>query len=94
MVKRIPELRQELLYGRIFLNARAARFDAAVLSVLAAAALRRPFLAAGALPYGRTLDQDLREPDGIQKLLGRSLADSIGLAAMVVGSLRYRSLLL
>jgi GT2 family glycosyltransferase len=94
MVKRIPELRQELLYGRIFLNARAARFDAALLSVLAAAALRRPFLAAGALPYGRTLDQDLREPDGIQKLLGRSFADSIGLAAMVVGSLRYRSLLL
>ena len=94
MVKRMPELRRELLYGHIFLNARAARFDAAVLSLLSAAALRRPFLAAGALPYARTLNQDRREPDGIQKLLGRSLADSIGLAAMVIGSLRYRSLLL
>jgi glycosyltransferase involved in cell wall biosynthesis len=94
LVKRIPELRRDLLYGRLFLNERAACFDAALLSLLCARALRRPLVGAGALPYLRVLARDIREPRGVEKLFARAAADSIGFAAMVVGSLRYRALLL
>lgn len=94
LVKRIPELRRELLYGRLFLNRRAAACDAALISLTAATITRRARWAAGGLPYAVTLWRDLREPHGVAKLAGRSLADGVGLAALVVGSLRYRSPLL
>jgi glycosyltransferase involved in cell wall biosynthesis len=94
LVRRVPELRRELFYARVFLNPRAAAFDAAVASLAATRLTRRRWLAAGALPYALVLSRDLREPHGPAKLVGRSLADAVGLAALVVGSLRDRTLLL
>jgi hypothetical protein len=43
------------------------------------------------LPYGWEVLGDLREPDGISKAFVRPTADAVGLAALLVGSLRYRS---
>ncbi|MDQ6804744.1 MAG: hypothetical protein M3065_07205, partial [Actinomycetota bacterium] len=93
LVRRVPELRQELLYRRVFLNYRTARFDAALLGLIAAAAARQPVLAAAAMPYARTLSFDLCEPDGARTALARTAADAVGLAAMLAGSVRYRALL-
>jgi glycosyltransferase involved in cell wall biosynthesis len=88
IVRRVPELRREMLYRRFFLNDRAARFDAALLGVAAATVARRPVLAAAAIPYARRV---LGEPGGAQVALARVSADAVGLAAMALGSIRYRS---
>jgi glycosyltransferase involved in cell wall biosynthesis len=94
MVKRIPELRREFLYRHIFLTERSARFDLALASLALALVIRRPAPALGALPYGQLLLSDVREPWGRQKAIARSLADAIGLVALIAGSTRHRSLLL
>ena len=93
LVRRVPELRQEFLYRRLFLNYRAARFDAALLGLLLTTATRRPALAAAAIPYARTLSGDLREPEGVQTALAQVAADAVGLVAMLAGSVRYGTLL-
>ncbi len=94
LARHVPELRQEMFYGGLFLNQRAARFDAAALGLALAACTRRPLLAAGALPYLHTLSCDLREPRGLRRAAVRAAADAVGLAAMTLGSVRSRSLLL
>jgi hypothetical protein len=38
--------------------------------------------------------RDLREPHGAEKAVVRPVADAVGLAALLGGSVRYRSLLL
>jgi len=83
----VPELRREMLYERFFLSDRTARFDAAVLGLILAAAARRPVLAAVAIPYARRLASDPGGP------FAGVAADAVGLAALMVGSVRYRSLL-
>jgi glycosyltransferase involved in cell wall biosynthesis len=87
IVHRVPELRREMLYERFFLSDRTARFDAAVLGLILAAAARRPVLAAVAIPYARRLASDPGGP------FAGVAADAVGLAALMVGSVRYRSLL-
>jgi glycosyltransferase involved in cell wall biosynthesis len=94
MARRMPELRDAFFYRRYFLNARQARFDAALAGLLLARLARRPALATAALPYARTISRDLREPGGAGRAAARTLADAIGLGALVVGSVRARSLLL
>jgi glycosyltransferase involved in cell wall biosynthesis len=94
MARRVPELREAFFYRRYFLNARQARFDAAVAGLVAARLVRQPALALAALPYARTVARDLREPDGATRAAARVLADAVGLAALVVGSARARRLLL
>jgi glycosyltransferase involved in cell wall biosynthesis len=94
LARRVPELREELFYRRWFLTRRSACFDAAVAALLLAAVARRPLLAVGAAPYAHLLSRDVREPHGVRKVIGRSLADAVGLVALSTGAVRYRSLLL
>jgi glycosyltransferase involved in cell wall biosynthesis len=91
LVQRVPELRKEFLYRRIFLNWRTARFDVALAGLAAAAAARRPLLAAAAIPYARTVSEDLRGPGGAGAAAARAAADAVGMAAMLAGSVRYRT---
>jgi glycosyltransferase involved in cell wall biosynthesis len=94
MVRRIPELRAAAFYRRYFLTSRAARFDAAVVGLLAARATGTRLPALAALPYARIVVADLREPSGPIKAPARVAADAIGLSALLVGSARARTLLL
>lgn len=91
LVQRVPELRSEFLYRRTFLNWRTARFDAALAGLAAAGATRRPLLAAAAIPYARTVSEDVRGPGGAGAAAARVAADTVGLAAMLAGSVRYRT---
>jgi glycosyltransferase involved in cell wall biosynthesis len=91
LARRVPELRAELFFAHLFLTERSASFDAALAGLALAAITRRPLLVAAALPYLRTLAVDLREPRTAAGLLA---ADVVGLGALVLGSARYRSLLL
>lgn len=94
LVQRVPELRAEMLYAGLFLNRRAASFDAGLAAVGLATATRRPAFAVAGIPYARVLMDDLREADGAKRAVARLSADAVGLAAMVIGSVRYRTLLI
>jgi glycosyltransferase involved in cell wall biosynthesis len=90
LTSRIPELRGELLAGRLFLNPRTARFDAAAGAIVLARLTRRPVLVVAAVPYLRTLARDARTGyAGVG-----AVADALGFLALVIGSVRYRSPLL
>jgi glycosyltransferase involved in cell wall biosynthesis len=93
LVRRIPELRTELMFARVFLTRRSAYFDAAAVGLLCAWLTRRPAVAAAAAPYAGLLIGDLRGPWGKQKALIYPVADAVGCSALVLGSLRYGSLL-
>ena len=85
LAQRIPELRDELLWRRVFLTRRSAAFDAALAGVAAAVVARRPAPLVGAVPYALRLARDRRAAPVL--LVG----DAVGAAALVVGSVRYRS---
>lgn len=94
MAARMPELRRSFLYRHVFLNRRSARFDLGLLG--AALALRSPLALASAGPYLRTLwVQSLRctaGPGPAAVAAADIAADVVGLAAMLYGSVAYRSL--
>ncbi|HEX3873952.1 MAG TPA: glycosyltransferase [Solirubrobacteraceae bacterium] len=97
LVRQIPELRDELCFGRVFLTARSAAFDLALVGGLAAAGRRRPAPLLMALPYvclslrdaapwGRRL--------GPRVAVGTLLADAVGAGGLLVGSLRSRTVVI
>jgi glycosyltransferase involved in cell wall biosynthesis len=95
LVRRIPELREHFLYRRCFLTARTARFDLAVVGVLLAR--RRHVALLATLPYAviavrRALPQGRRRLPAA--LATEAIADATGAAALAVGSLRSRALVL
>lgn len=96
MAAKMPELREVFFYRRLFLNRRSAALDLAVAGALAALALRSPLPTLVAAPYGRIMAARAR-PFG-RRAVGVAAADIaadlLGLAALVQGSTRYRSLLL
>jgi glycosyltransferase involved in cell wall biosynthesis len=94
MAQRMPELRDSMFHHHYFLTERQARFDFAVAGVGLAGLTRQPLLALLALPYLRVIYLDLREPQGPLKVLGRASADAVGLAGLIVGSMRSRTLVL
>jgi glycosyltransferase involved in cell wall biosynthesis len=94
LARRIPELRREFFYHRAFLSPRAAAFDAAVAGLATARLVRTRLPAMAAIPYARILYRDVREPGGAAAAAGRAAADAVGLVALLVGSVRHRSLLL
>lgn len=94
MARRMPELRTEMFYRRYFLTERQAQFDAALLSLVLSLLTARRLPAVGAIPYAWQLGRDLREPHGPVKLVGRMVADAVGFAGLIVGSARYRTLVL
>jgi glycosyltransferase involved in cell wall biosynthesis len=95
MAARIPELRDDFFWRRLFLSRRSALFDLALAGVAAAAARRSPLPLLAALPYARDASRHaLRAGD-----IGRApavaaadvAADVVGAAALAAGSLRSRS---
>ena len=91
VVRNYPELRRELLWGRVFLRPYNAKFDVALAGTLAAAAARRPEPLALALPYLWHRRGALRSP---KSLAQGTLYDAALLLGLLRGSLRHRSLVL
>jgi glycosyltransferase involved in cell wall biosynthesis len=93
IVERIPELRRELLFARVFLNQRSAALDAAALG--ASAALRRRSAAplALAIPYAWMLGRDARRWGRRAPVAaaGGLAADVVGMLALLAGSVRRRT---
>jgi GT2 family glycosyltransferase len=80
MAARIPELREDFLYKRLFLSRRTALFDAAVVGVVVAAARRQPLALLAAVPYVRL------RPNAVQVA-----ADAVGAAGLLMGSAKHRA---
>ncbi len=99
LARRTPLLR-ELFFGGVFLNPTSAAFDLALVGVLAAVALRQPWLLAAALPWlgrrGRTTSwfagRNLTRWPRI--LVKYAVSDAVAFASLVEGSVRFRRLLL
>lgn len=96
MARQMPELRRAFFYRRMFLNPRSARFDLAVVAGATASARRSAFPLVGVLPYLRVVARDAAR--GSARVVPRPAvaaadvaADVVGLAAMLSGSVRYRS---
>lgn len=90
LVREVPELRDDFLYKRFFLNRRSAAFAL----VAAGAATRRPALAAlAATPYARLVAADVRGA-GPKVTLVRAAADAVGFVASLRGSSAARGLVL
>jgi len=101
MVRKMPELRHELLTHGVFLTDRTAAFDLALTAAITAAWRARAWPLLGTGPYLGALATNAR-----WRVAGRSrgqvaavaladvAADAVGLLALLVGSARYRSAIL
>jgi glycosyltransferase involved in cell wall biosynthesis len=96
MAARIPELREEFFWRRLFLNRRSALFDLALAGTALAAGRRRPAALLLALPYARELRRHAMRGDGAwpEVAAADAAADAVGAAALAAGSVRSRSPLL
>jgi hypothetical protein len=93
LVARMPELRREALFSRIFLNRRSAAFDAALAGTAVAVLVGSIAPAAAAVPYLFYLS---REAVGWRRwalavIPARMAADAVGFGALAWGSVRRRS---
>ena len=92
----MPELRSSFLHRRVFLNRRTARLDLAVAAIAIAARTGSPLPWLAVAPYARELRAHARRfPEAHRNLAAVAAADVaadlVGLAALVAGSVRYRS---
>jgi len=99
MAARMPELREHFLAGGFFLTPRSAIFDLGVLGGIIALTLRSPLPLVAAVPYLRELRKHTYRttaagPDRHAVAAADVAADLVGLGSMIVGSLRYRCLVL
>ena len=96
MAAKMPELRDHFLYRRLFLNRRTAALDLALAGAGAALALRSPLPLLAAEPYRRMVTARARSfPSGRGQVAAADVAaDLVGLASMLRGSARYRSVVL
>lgn len=99
MAARMPELREHFLAGGFFLTPRSAIFDLGVLGGIIALTFRSPLPLVAALPYLRELRKHtyrttVAGPDRRAVAAADVAADLVGLGSMIVGSLRYRCLVL
>ncbi|MGI8461305.1 MAG: glycosyltransferase [Solirubrobacterales bacterium] len=90
---KIPELRDEFFHHRFFLNRRSAAFDLALAGVVLAARSRSPLPLLVAIPYARLASARAQAFGARAPAVTAAdlIADSIGLVALLVGSLRARS---
>lgn len=91
IVQLIPELRDELLVGGVFLNRRTLVFDAAAAGVVLALLRRSPLPLALAAPYAAAALRDARRwgrAAAPRALLGEVAADAVGCLALLAGSVR------
>jgi len=94
IARRAPGIRETFLRHRMFLPGPTAAFDAAVLGVAAATAVRSPLPLAAVLPYARRLYRTARHwpAHPTWRLLAVTVAaDAVGAVALVRGSLEQRS---
>jgi len=94
MVRRIPELRAELLWHGWFLSRRQAGFDLALSAALLMPMFRRRLLLAATLPYARELWCEARGAGRRRAPLVaavRVAADAVSAGALAVGSARART---
>jgi glycosyltransferase involved in cell wall biosynthesis len=93
LVKRVPGLRTELLTARLFLGPRSLRFCAAAVALLTGRRTRLAWVLA--LPYASRLGgvaRRARTPSAAARGVGKHLiADIVREAALVWGSVRFRS---
>jgi glycosyltransferase involved in cell wall biosynthesis len=101
MVRKMPELRHELLTHGVFLTDRTAAFDLALTAAITATWRARAWPLLGTGPYLAALATNAR-----WRVAGRSrgqvaavaladvAADAVGLLALLAGSARYRSAIL
>lgn len=93
LVRRIPELRDELLRGGLFLTAETARFDLALAGVLAVVGRRRRWPLAGVVPHAAA-ELPVVAPHGRNAprvAAVRLAAMLVGAGALLAGSLRWRT---
>jgi glycosyltransferase involved in cell wall biosynthesis len=86
LVRAVPELREAFLYHRVFLSRQSAAFDLALGGLALAALSRRPAALAATLPYLATLPLSRPGEAGAEVV-----ADAVGAAALVKGSLTTRA---
>lgn len=93
MAAKMPELRGHFLYRRLFLNRRSATLDLALVAVAVALALRSPLPLLAAEPYRRQVTGRAGSFGSRRAKVAAAdvAADLVGLAAMLRGSVRYRS---
>jgi glycosyltransferase involved in cell wall biosynthesis len=93
MAARVPELRDQLFTTRLFLSPRTATFDLAVAGGVLAVLARSPLPLAAALPYGRHVYRRVRPFRRRAPLVGAVdlVADAVGLASLLAGSVRQRT---
>ena len=96
LVARVPELRESLLFGRLFLSPRSAAFDLALAGAAAALAARSRLPLLAAAPYAlaiarRALESGPRAPLAAPVEVA---ADAVGLAALARGTVRERTAVL
>jgi len=94
MARRMPELRDAFFYRRWFLSSRSAAFDFGVAGAAVAVAFSSPLPLAAVLPYAWQL---ARESSGWRRHAPKAaavelVADAVGFAALVGGSLRWRAI--
>jgi glycosyltransferase involved in cell wall biosynthesis len=96
IAEKVPELRGELFFGRVFLNRRTAAFDAAGVGAATALALGSPLPLAAAAPYLWIVAQSARGWGRRAPLVAATdlAADGVGLLALLAGSVRRRTLVL
>ncbi len=93
LVARIPELRRELLYGRVFLGPKTAAFDGAALGVALASGASSAWPLLAAAPYAWLVARQSR-PWGRRapRVAAVELAaDALGLASLAWGSIVRRA---
>ncbi len=94
IVEKVPELRDELLWRRLFLSRRSAEFDLAAVGALAALLARSPLPLAATLPYARSVATSARRwgrrrAPGVA--LGELVGDAVAAGALLAGSVRRRT---
>ncbi len=94
---KMPELRETFFHRRLWMSERSAAFDAALAGLAVAALARSPVPLIAAYPYVRRVrEHALRWPSrpALEVAATELAADAVGAAALALGSIRARSLLL
>lgn len=91
VVRRYPEIRDELFYKRYFLRPYSAKFDAALLGVAAAAITRNPLPLALAAPYMHHRRAVWRDP---RSLVQGTVYDLALLVGLLRGAVRHGEVVL
>lgn len=93
----VPELRATCFHHRWFFSRKTARFDVAMAAVVVALLTRRRIALAAAWPYADWILTEARRlggGEGVRHGLGSPVSDAATLAALLCGSVAWRTVLL